>query len=252
MARAFNGSTQYLESTSFPNATIPLTLAAWFRSTSTSTIQRVASWSTADGLSVASSIILGFPSAGNVCSQAYVQSTSNAFGIAAGTFAANSWHHATAITVSGATRCYLDGAVGADVSHAITTFSDVTRFNVGRVPNVQYMSGRVCHVAVWSAALNAAEAAALAAGWSPLTIRRSALIAYYPLGGFDGDYDVDRVGGYNLTAVGSPTWVDQPRIIYTAGPMSVQAASGGGGGSGPVGVLGHVGIDVGVGIGFGG
>jgi hypothetical protein len=149
---------------------------------------------------------------------------------ASGTYAVNTWNHVCGVTESTKVRCYLNGAVGSDGTYSAPSISGTT-FSVGRIlylgSGLQFLSGRACHVAAWNVALSATEAAALAAGICPLLIRPASLIAYYPLGGFHGDYDRDLVGGYHLTPSGSPTFVDQPRIIYPQGPHGVQLSSGG-------------------------
>lgn len=222
MARSFNGSTQYLETTTFLQAALPCTIAAWFYTTTTATIQRVATWSDASTAYTCSSIILNYPSAGDVANQI---NPPNQLPYKSG-LTANAWHHACAVSDTGVGRMYLNGVAGSDLTYT-TSFATARHLRIGQVAGVQYLNGRACHVAVWSAALNAAEAAALAAGYCPLLVRPASLIAYYPLGGFHGDYDRDLVGGYNLTPYNSPTWIDQPRVIYPVGPHGVQLSSGG-------------------------
>jgi hypothetical protein len=224
MARSLvSASSQYLERTSFLAGALPCTIACWFRATSTSGFQRVATWSDFVTTVVCGSVLLNYPSAGDVASQV---APGGGLPYKSG-FTANTWHHACSVTEPTAARVYLDGVVGSDVTYSAPSVSGATYFTIGKVASTQYFDGRVCHVAVWSVALNAAEAARLAAGFCPLLVRPASLIAYYPLGGFHGDYDRDLVGGYNLTLSGAPTFADQCRIIYPQGPHGVQLASGG-------------------------
>jgi hypothetical protein len=68
------------------------------------------------------------------------------------------------------------------------------------------MQGRIAEAAVWSVALGADDAASLAAGASPLTIRRDGLRAFWSLRDTDGD--TDRINIYTMTATNSPTYGD--------------------------------------------
>ena len=215
MARSFNGSTQYLENTSLANPTLPITISAWFYANSTSGFQRVAAWQRADGLQIAGSILLNYPSAGYVSNQVYFNPTPNSLPSSAGTFSTSTWNHAC--VVSGATSAitYLNGTAGTPTTYSTPTFSGVTYFEIARLIGTQYFSGRVCEVGVYIAELTAADAAALADGYTPLQIRPQSLVAYYPLGGHYGQLDLDRWRNrYDMTPSGSPTWADHPRVFY--------------------------------------
>ena len=78
------------------------------------------------------------------------------------------------------------------------------------------LTGYLSELAVWSEALTADEAAAMASGLlSADQIRPASLAAYWPLGGLRPDNDRDQWGkAYDLTAVNSPTSVDGPRLWY--------------------------------------
>lgn len=220
MARSLaSASSQYVERTTFPQAALPCTIAAWFRVTSIggSLFQRVATWSDLSTANVAASIIVNFPLDGSVSNQV---NPPNQLPSKSGV-TANTWHHACSVSETTAARIYLDGVAGGDVTYSTPTFGTATYFTLGKVSSVQYLDGAVAHVAVWNVSLNAAEAAALAAGVSPLLVRPASLIAYYPLGGFHGDNDNDLVGGYHLTPYNSPTFTDQRPIIYPHGPAAV-------------------------------
>lgn len=69
---------------------------------------------------------------------------------------------------------------------------------------------------MWTVALTTAEIALLADGLSPLFVRPQSLAFYAPLFGRAGagGEEEDWVGGAPLTATGSPTVTDHPRIIY--------------------------------------
>ena len=69
------------------------------------------------------------------------------------------------------------------------------------------MNGDLAHIAIWNVALTDAEIASLyngGIGLDPRYVRSANLVAYWPLIRNDLDY----IGGYNLTAYNSPTFVD--------------------------------------------
>lgn len=69
-------------------------------------------------------------------------------------------------------------------------------------------SGNIAHLAIWSAALSDSEIASLAAGVSPLRIRRDSLIHYWPLNGQSPELDI--VAGANMVLNGTPTLDFEP------------------------------------------
>lgn len=212
MARSLNGSTQYLSNTAFASGAFPMTIVARFRTTTTGSFQRVATWMDS-GANTMASILLNYPSAGSIANQVYNGST-NALPSVSG-MSANTWHHAAVVSESTQATVYLDGVQGTTASYMSPSFSSVDRFHLGYIPSTQYHSGLTCEVGVYSVALTAAEIGALSDGYTPLEIRPGSLVAYYPLGGHYGQLDVDRwKNRYDLTAGGSPTWADHPRVSY--------------------------------------
>lgn len=226
MARSFaSASSQYLQTTSFPNASYPLTIAAWFYATSTSGFQAVAYWGNSGYTECAGLIGLNYPSGGDVYAQIY-RSGVNQLPYK-GTWSTSTWNHACSVMETSAARVYLNGVVGSDVSLSSPTFTSNTYLHVASMPSVgRYLNGGVAYLGVWTAALNAAEAAALAAGYHPRMVRPSALVGCWDFGGFAGEHDKDFIGGYDLTAYNSPTWVDSPRIIWPDDGEDVYAAAG--------------------------
>ena len=75
------------------------------------------------------------------------------------------------------------------------------------------LDGRVSRLGWWNAELNATEVAALAAGASPLMVRPSALVSYWPLWGL-GSAEPDWKGGAALTQSGTVagSTAEPPRV----------------------------------------
>lgn len=228
MARAISGS-QYLESTSVPVTEPPFSIACWFYVTDTTSAHRLVDLSSATGVNYFSLHARGDQPGDPI------QAITDSFVVPAGTaatssaYSANTWQHAAAVFAASNSRAaYLNGgAKGTDATDRSP--AGVNRFCVNRLyyAGTGYggMSGRICHLAVWSVALADDDVASLAAGFCPLLVRPASLVAYWPFGGFHGDYDRDLVGGYNLTPYNSPTFADQPRIIYPQGPHGAQLAA---------------------------
>lgn len=139
----------------------------------------------------------------------YAQATSS--------YSANTLCHIVGVwDGSGNSTVYFNGGNSATVTGIVA----ITRNRVC-VGGYQILSGtaganvHIGEVAMWGAALTAADAASLYAGYSPVEIRPSSLAAYWPLGGHYGRYDLDRwKNKYDLTPSNSPTWADHPRVIY--------------------------------------
>jgi hypothetical protein len=74
-------------------------------------------------------------------------------------------------------------------------------------------NGFIAHAALWRTALTDADYAALAAGVSPLAIRRESLVSYFPLQDSQGIHDV--VGGVRGTITGSVPIDEDPRSLWT-------------------------------------
>lgn len=226
MARAISGS-QYLESTSVPVTGPPFSIACWFYVTNTTSAHRLVDISASTGINYFSLHARGDQPGDGV--QAIADSTGAGVATSSSSYAANTWQHGAAVFASTSSRsAFLNGGSKSTDTTTVAP-SGVNRFCVNRLyynsSTYGGMNGRICHLAVWSAALTDAEVAALAAGFCPLLIRPASLVAYWPFGGFHGDYDRDLIGGYHLTPSGSPTFADQPRIIYPQGPHGVQLAA---------------------------
>lgn len=228
MARSLNGTTQYLSRTN-PIGAFPFTIAGWMRhnSVATDSIGWAMYQSGADNYLFGG--LLGTVAGDPYRTDAYPNAAPGT-ATTSTSFSANTWHHCASVMTSASSfASLLDGAgkgtnsgsySGTIASLGVLTFGYLRAFSLDI-----YSQNDVAHWGIWNVALSDSEVASLAAGFCPLLVRPSSLVAYYPLGGFHGDYDRDLVGGYNLTPSGSPTFMDQPRIIYPQGAHGVQLAT---------------------------
>jgi hypothetical protein len=128
----------------------------------------------------------------------------------------NVWHHAVAVeAASNDRRIYLDGSnKGTDTSTVVPTGINTT--SIGRLDDGtpgDNFSGDLAHAAVWNVALTDQEVATLAAGVSPLRVRRDSLVGYWPINGQSPEYNVMGTG-INLTVNGT-TISEEPPIPHS-------------------------------------
>ena len=218
MARTFNGSTQFCERASAVRATLPLTISCWIYPTTVSVFQVAAAISHATSAVVGDLFRLMIYNT-NVIECASFVGTTATVATTSGTISANAWHHIAA-TFSSASGQYawLNGTKGTNGGNSRTpATADTTSIGREVTNNTQYFpfAGRIAEVAFYSVVLDDAEIVAMNRGYTPLEIRPASLVAYYPLGGHYGQFDLDRwKNRYDLTAYNSPTWADHPRVIY--------------------------------------
>ena len=137
------------------------------------------------------------------------------------------WTHICGTEAGVATQFFRNGVNTNGGSFANAPAGTSFEFRVGRRWDSEgtaaaHLDGRMAHIGIWNVVLSAAEVAALAAGVSPLRIRPSALVAYWPLWG-NSSPEPDWAGGDQpLTMVGTvPASTQSPRV----GAPLVTAAS---------------------------
>lgn len=131
--------------------------------------------------------------------------TSNLDVASGGAIATGVWQHLGLVkngTGAGALKGYQDGTeVGSVTSNrTIANQSATLRFGGRSADNIFMFDGKIAEVAIWDAALSAAELAALAKGVSPLLIRPANLKGYWPLWGV-GSPEADLSGNKNNATI---------------------------------------------------
>ena len=222
MSRLFDdASSEDLRNDGIPAVTVePLTMVAWFNSTTQTlnqTIMSIVDKDTTDDwweLDIAGAEIgdrvRAFARAGGT--NAIAQTTTG--------YSSNTWHHAIAVFTSDTSRdVYIDnGSVGnSTVSKGPANFDRTIIGQIGHSSQGNYFSGLIAEAAVWNIALNTSERQMLADGFSPLWVRPDSLVNYWPLiGRYSPEIDV--VGGINLTLTNTPSVGEHTRIIYPSIP----------------------------------
>lgn len=232
MARVLSSaSSQYLSGTK-PVSAFPFTIAGWVRVSSSTT--NLVTWSMYQ--SGSSNYLYGL-AGGAVAGDPFrvdVYPNSVAPGTAATStgFTANTWHHMACVLSSASNfACFIDGGgKGTNSGNYTGTFANASTFTFGKLEafgGTYYNSSDVALWGCWSEALTDDEIASLSLGRRhPRMVRPGSLVACWDLGGFGGENDLDRVGGYHLTATGSPTFADGPPIYYPSGPRIVVPGGG--------------------------
>lgn len=215
MARSFaSASSQYLEKTGLSFASPPYTITCWFKCSSFAdrvlvSIDRASLTHIFEMYSTSGSKLGYYVEQPGVGFVSLVGSTSLSTG---------TWYHGAATMNVGDHQLWLNGASeGTSASGTATGSCDQLHIGANRYNGTvgSFLNGQVAEVGIWQARLTTAEVASLAKGYTPLEIRPASLVAYYPLGGHYGQFDLDRwKNRYDLTPSGSPTWADHPRVFY--------------------------------------
>jgi hypothetical protein len=129
--------------------------------------------------------------------------------------ALSTWQHGLAVFTSNSSRAvYLNGsgatnttAVGSATPDRLSALYSAR----GGTPSA-YFGGQVAHAAVWSAALDATEAAQLAAGANPAEVRKASLVGYWRLAGFDSPEPNMVSGGSSLAVSGATAGATNPGV----------------------------------------
>lgn len=221
MARSFNGSSQWLEKSSWtPPSFYPITVACWSYNLGGGLVM-VALNNDTVGAGGSDWFRLYAPG-GSLYWQPKASGTS-AFG-GGMSIADNVWNHCCGVSSSSTSHvAYKNGSTsGGSTDTTNVTPSGIDNISVGATiknhpaENYNMWNGYLSEVAVWSAALTAAEVLMLSQGFSPAFIRPQSLAFYAPLirgASASGGNDNDVRGGLVLTDHGTVTVASHPRII---------------------------------------
>lgn len=219
MARDFNGSSQHLSNANAVVTAVPFSMSAWFNADS---------FTLSNGI-----VVVGDTNTNNenmglcVSGTGHVRAFSRHLGNenaaqSSTTTSASAWTHAGGVwSAANARAAYLNGGnKGTESTSNTPSAAALDSTWIGRhVSNSLglFFDGRIAEVAIWSAALDDAEMAALGKGICPLLIRPTSLVGYWPvLGNLSPEQD-----GWNskfdMTLNNAPTKADHPRIYYPIG-----------------------------------
>lgn len=207
MARSFNSTTpDYFTTNSAVITGTPFTYAAWVNLTSVTTSQQV--MTIVNNAVETDKFQLYISNTGLGAFQARSVAAGTPQAVTSGALSANTWHHVGATSVSASSRyAYLDGVQGTqNTVHCIPQGLNFTAIGMDRdsTPG-NPLNGLIAEVAIWNEALSSVEMSALSRGVSPMAVRRSALVAYWPLWGIDSPEPSVISGSFSMSATGSPS-----------------------------------------------
>jgi len=210
MARAFNGSNQWLAMSSVNILAYPMTVAGWLLPASA---HIGAMWSVGQVNDDLHWMRVALHSDG--AAKLSMRNTSLREAVTTNTYTAGAWTHLCGRATSSTNRtCVLNGDITNQGSNTTSTSYPVgaTASSLGRHEQLNpgaYFNGRIALVAQWDASLSDAEVVALAARANPRDIRPANLISYWFV---DGRFSPERdlIGNFNLTVTGA-TYEDNPR-----------------------------------------
>lgn len=210
MARLFNGTNDSIEGASAPVTAAPLTIAAWFYTT-TSVNQVIVSVGVSGGIH---RFQLNTDFSNSKPAAVYTHDGTVSESNFTGSGSLNQWHHAAGVFASTSSRlAYFNGSTGT-INTETRTPTGINRINIGARYNTTlgaYFVGSIAEVGVWNAALTADEIASLAKGFPCRLVRPSALQFYSRL--IRNVMDIRN--GITLSELGTGTsQSDHPRIIY--------------------------------------
>ena len=142
------------------------------------------------------------------------------FGIAVSStgFSTGTWHHAAAtFTTTTARAAFIDGG-SKGTNTSLIVVPSIDRIRIGESADSDggnNADGRIAEAAIYNEVLDDAEIAILALGYSPLFVRRKALVAYWQIIG-NLSPEPDYVGNFDLTLAGdtgTPVKAAHTRII---------------------------------------
>ncbi len=234
MALHFNsdsGTDDYLSKSTaiFSGLTYPLAFVAWVRPDDRGAQYAVASDS---GSGTSKQIRLGAGSSGK-----FIMGMRGSSAQSPSAHYSNSnttWFHLVgAFIANNDQKLYVNGTLDQTQTSSadISDFADSDKFYIGTgVQSGTNITGRtweggIAEVAAYAADLRADEIAALAKGVSPLLVRPSALVGYWPLGGAYPSTVMDPIGQNTLTANGGASVESHPRIIYPTGVSTFDYAA---------------------------
>jgi hypothetical protein len=212
VSRSFNGTNQYLRHSADIVGSFPLTIACWFDSNNITANQTIIGLYNSANANRYIRLFAGGANSGDPLTMQINDGTVT--NDEAGGYSANVWQHACGTIDSSNIEAFLDGVSDGSTSNTRSYPSGIDRITLGvrdSGSQIQFFNGELGEAGVWNVVLTQAEIDSLATGVSPLLIRPSSLIAYWPLIGRTSP-EIDIVGGFDQTVTGA-TQAAHPRVI---------------------------------------
>jgi hypothetical protein len=226
VSRVFNNNTANFLSAGSAIASLPFTIAGWFKPADVSTAQVL--WSTADTAGDENYHMVQLLANATIEVRSR-QGASSGASVTAGTVSVNTWTHVAAVLRANNTRqIYLNGTAATTDATALTP-AGLDNFLFGklqRTTSALPFNGKLGQWAFWASELSGANITSLAGGDCPDTVGTPA--GWWPLLG-TASPEPDDAASYDLTINGT--------VSADTGDDPTTNCSGGGGGGGTLGRL---------------
>jgi hypothetical protein len=212
--RDFNGTTNYMSVAAAPVTAVPLTLACWFKATTTPGGSMFLIEITTAGSDNAYFALIADSTGVLKARTKQIGGGSSSFHTTS--YTDDEWHHGCAVFPAVNSRyCYQDGVKSTPETTSRTPASLAATWMCAREDSpthTQFYEGLAAHFAIWDVALSDDEVIEQATGLMPPYTRPSALKGYWPsYGVWTGEYDVSPEGNH-ITSGGSSSSGDGPPI----------------------------------------
>lgn len=199
---------------------VPLTLAAWGKTSMTGLTQYMVSLLNSASADTFDQFTIRLTGA-NVVSARCGEAAAVSEAVSSTGFTVDTWFHAAAVFTSATDRAAFINGGSKGTNATSRTPAGINRTAIGFQDNAaasrafaQGGTGSLAEVGIWNAALTDAEIAALATGLSPLSIRPASLIGYWPLIGNNSPENNLVSNTSKMTLVGAPSASAHPRLLY--------------------------------------
>lgn len=184
MAYDFDGSTQWLSTSTVPVSGFPLTLACWFNVADVTNVHNLMGISDSTVNTQGYFLAARGNATGDPVSARYVPNTFVNADTSTG-FSANTWHHGCAVFAGKDDfRAYIDGGSEGSNTAASDVSGTMDNISIGRLTRStpqNYTTGLIAECAIWDVALTAAQVSVLADGRAPSNLAPSSLVFYAPI-----------------------------------------------------------------------
>jgi len=223
MSRNFDGSTTDLRKGSATPYTVPMTVSAWIKPDVAVPLVDHIIWLQSDstGDELFKLQLEGSSSTESDRGKIRWVSRAGAVSSIAQTttgVSADVWHHVCGVEASTTDRrVFIDGgSKGTDTTSSTPGTIQRIRVGVAELSASDFFDGDISQIAIWDVALTDAEIASLAAGVSPLRMRRDSLVAYWPIGGNqDPEPNIIGSGANELDVRNAPPKTEEPPVPWT-------------------------------------
>lgn len=188
-----------------PTKTEPLTIAAWFKSTSSTTDQCICAFHKNGTTGRYYELTAGGAVAGDPVRAQHRPNSSPGIADSTAGYSVNTWQHGCAVFATTTSRsAYVNGGnKGTNVANINASTVDRVRSGYSS-QSTRPFAGDIGEVCIWSEALTDDEVLSLYRGVNPMRMRPLSIIGYWPVWGWASP-EINVVGAKSMTLSGAPS-----------------------------------------------